>query len=56
MIFWENKDRNANIVCGVELEVDFRKEFPNARFALVDLERYVDKVRIYLKYSLDDVR
>ena len=43
----ENKDRNADIVCSAELEEDLRKEFPNAHFVVVDLERYVEKVRIY---------
>ncbi len=43
----ENKDKNADIVCGAELEEDLRKEFPNACFVVVDLERYVKKVRIY---------
>lgn len=43
----ENKGKNADIVCGAELEEDLRKEFPNARFAVVDLERYVEKVRRY---------
>ncbi len=43
----ENKDRNADIVCSVDLEDDLRKEFPNACFVVVDLERYVEKVRRY---------
>ena len=43
----ENKDRNADIVCSVELENDLRREFPNAHFVGVDLERYADKERRY---------
>ena len=43
----ENKDKNVDIVCSVKLEKDLRKEFPNARFVVVDLERYVEKVRRY---------
>lgn len=43
----ENNGKNADIVCSTELEEDLRKEFPNAHFVVVDLERYVEKVRIY---------
>lgn len=43
----ENKGKNADIVCRAELEDDLRREFPNAHFVGVDLERYVEKVRIY---------
>lgn len=43
----ENPDKNADIVCGIELEDDLRKEFSEVHFVVVDLERYVDKVRIY---------
>lgn len=43
----ENPDKNADIICGAELEQDLRREFPEAHFVVVDLERYVDKVRRY---------
>lgn len=43
----ENKGKNADIVCGMELEDDLKKEFPNAHFVVVDLERYVDKEQKY---------
>ena len=43
----ENSKKTADIICGPELEQDLKKELPNAHFCIVDLEKYIDKERIY---------
>lgn len=43
----ENVNKTADIICGPELEQDLKKELPNAHFCIVNLEKYIDKERIY---------
>lgn len=41
----ENKNKNIDIICSVELEKEIRKELPAAKYIIVDLEEYIDKER-----------
>lgn len=43
----ENTNETADIICAPDLEQDLKKELPNAHFCIVDLEKYIDKERIY---------
>ncbi len=41
----ENKNKNADIICNIELKQKIQKELPSAHFIVVDLEDYIDKER-----------
>lgn len=41
----ENKNKNAYIICNIELENQLKKELPNATYVIVNLENYIDKER-----------
>lgn len=41
----ENRNKNADIICSLELEKQLRKELPTANYILANLEDYIDKER-----------
>ena len=41
----ENKNKNADIICSLELEKEIKKELPTANYVIVDFEKYIDKER-----------
>lgn len=41
----ENKNKNADIICNKEIAIELKKEFPNAHYNIVELEKYIDKER-----------
>ena len=43
----ENKNRNIDIVCHVELQKELQKELPTVHYITVNLEEYIVKERIY---------
>lgn len=44
----ENRNKNADIICPLELKEEIQKELPNANYHILDLEEFIDKEkRIY---------
>lgn len=43
----KNENKNADIICPVELKSNLQKELPTTNFIIVNLEKYIDKERIY---------
>lgn len=43
----ENNNKKADIICSPEIEIILRKEIPEAKFVVVDLEQYTDKEKRY---------
>lgn len=41
----ENKNKNADIICTPDLEKEIRKELPFCNYMVVNLEKYIDKIR-----------
>lgn len=46
-ILRENKNKNVDIICGRGLEEQLKRELPTVNYITVDLEKYIDKERIY---------
>lgn len=43
----ESPTKRADIICNSELETKLRKELPYANYCVIDLEKYIDRERIY---------
>ena len=44
------KYKTATIICGKEIENILRKEIPNAKYIVIDLEKHIDKYkRVWLE-------
>lgn len=43
----ENENRNAIIICSKDLEIELKKELPNVKYVILDLEQYIDKEKRY---------
>lgn len=43
----ENKHKNIDIICDNTQKVELIKEFPNAKYIILSLEKYIDKERNY---------
>ena len=41
----ENKDKNVDIICNIDLENELKRELPNCNYCIVDMEKYIDKER-----------
>ncbi len=41
----ENKNKNSDIICSSNIEQELRKELPNVKYTIVDLEDYLEKER-----------
>ena len=43
----ENRNKNIDIICDIQLQEKLKKELPTARFIIVNLEEYIDRERNY---------
>lgn len=43
----ENKNRNTDIICHIELKKELQKELPTAHYITVNTEKYIEKERTY---------
>lgn len=41
----ENKNKNADIICSIELANELKQELPNSHYIMINLEDYIDKER-----------
>lgn len=42
----ENKNKNADIVCSIDIKEQLQKELPTCNYIIVDLDKYIDKEHI----------
>lgn len=40
-----NKNRNADVICPIELKDEIKKELPKANYSIIDVDKYVDLKR-----------